>query len=171
MVYFVLAYADEDVQRAVEAATRAFTGPWRDTTGRERAVVLRAVAAALVAHKATLSRLECLDSGKPIDETDWDLDDCAGAFEYYAGLAEELDAAARDVDVGMEEFRARVVQEPVGPVALITPWNYPLLIACWKVAAALAAGRPSSSSRPTTADHSRPRSASTTSSGRPTRRI
>ena len=140
MVYFVLAYADEDVQRAVEAATRAFTGPWRDTTGRERAVVLRAVAAALVAHKATLSRLECLDSGKPIDETDWDLDDCAGAFEYYAGLAEELDAAARDVDVGMEEFRARVVQEPVGPVALITPWNYPLLIACWKVAAALAAG-------------------------------
>lgn len=60
-------------------------------------------------------------------------------FDYYAGLAAKLDTY-EEVDVGMDEFQTRVVQEPLGVVALITPWNYPLLMACWKVAPALAAG-------------------------------
>lgn len=60
-------------------------------------------------------------------------------YDFYASLAEKLDAP-EPVDVGMPDFQAEVVQEPLGVVALVTPWNYPLLIASWKVAPALAAG-------------------------------
>eukprot|EP00879_Flechtneria_rotunda_P016101 GHRR01016842.1.p1 GENE.GHRR01016842.1~~GHRR01016842.1.p1 ORF type:complete len:273 (+),score=58.34 GHRR01016842.1:26-820(+) len=69
------------------------------------------------------------------------MDDVATCFDYYADLAEKLDSRQyNSVDVGMEEFNVRVRREPLGAVALITPWNYPLLMATWKVAPALAAG-------------------------------
>ncbi len=68
-------------------------------------------------------------------------DDVATCFDYYAGLAEEMDARqGTPIDVGMDEFKVRVFKEALGVVALITPWNYPLLMASWKVAPALAAG-------------------------------
>ncbi|KAJ6749103.1 BETAINE ALDEHYDE DEHYDROGENASE 1 CHLOROPLASTIC [Salix purpurea] len=68
-------------------------------------------------------------------------DDVAGCFEYYADLAEGLDAKQKaPVSLPMETFKSYVLKEPLGVVALITPWNYPLLLATWKVAPALAAG-------------------------------
>jgi betaine-aldehyde dehydrogenase len=104
-------------------------------------------------HKCYLARIETMDMGKPIDEAEWDLDDVAGCFDYYAGLAEErfcsgasgdankTDPPAASIDVGMEEFAVRVFREPLGVVGLVTPRNYPLLLAAgWKVAPALAAG-------------------------------
>ncbi|KAI7837126.1 hypothetical protein COHA_009045 [Chlorella ohadii] len=79
--------------------------------------------------------------GKPIAEAEWDLDDVAGCFDYYAGLAEQLDGRQYEgVDLGSDDFRCALRREPLGVVALITPWNYPLLMSSWKVAPALAAG-------------------------------
>ncbi|KAG2493100.1 hypothetical protein HYH03_008763 [Edaphochlamys debaryana] len=73
-----------------------------------------------------------MDMGKPIDEAEWDMDDVATCFDYYAGQAEALDArnaSAPPIDVGMKEFEVRVKREALGVVGLITPWNYPLLMA------------------------------------------
>ncbi|KAF9598231.1 hypothetical protein IFM89_026007, partial [Coptis chinensis] len=82
-----------------------------------------------------------IDSGKPLDEASWDIDDVAGCFEYYAELAEGLDAKQKTpITLPMETFKTHVLKEPIGVVGLITPWNYPLLMAIWKVAPALAAG-------------------------------
>jgi len=129
-----------DVDAAVKAAASAFPS-WAATSGSQRGAVLRKIAFLVMAKKAALSRIETLDCGKPIQESEWDLDDVAGCFEYFAGLAEALDAAPHmAVDVGMEEFRAKVQTEPLGVVGLISPWNYPMLMATWKVAPALAAG-------------------------------
>ncbi|KAF9604336.1 hypothetical protein IFM89_005917 [Coptis chinensis] len=91
--------------------------------------------------KVELAKLESIDSGKPLDEASWDIDDVAGCFEYYAELAEGLDAKQKaPITLPMETFKTHVLKEPIGVVGLITPWNYPLLMATWKVAPALAAG-------------------------------
>ncbi|KAK9864697.1 hypothetical protein WJX84_012091 [Apatococcus fuscideae] len=130
-----------DVEAAVQAAAVAYKGPWGQTSGKDRAVVLKAIADLLKKKKTELAKLETLDMGKPIQEAEWDLDDAAGCFEYYADLAERLDKKQwSPVDVGTEDFKTEIRQEPLGVVALITPWNYPLLMAVWKVAPALAAG-------------------------------
>ncbi|XP_058112116.1 aminoaldehyde dehydrogenase 2, peroxisomal isoform X3 [Magnolia sinica] len=95
----------------------------------------------IMERKSELSKLEALDSGKPLDETAWDMDDVAGCFEYYADLAEALDGKQKaPICVPLETFKSHVLKEPLGVVGLITPWNYPLLMATWKVAPALAAG-------------------------------
>ncbi|KAG6542964.1 hypothetical protein Mapa_015656 [Marchantia paleacea] len=91
--------------------------------------------------KEELAQFESMDCGKPIDEANWDMDDVSGCFEYYADLAEKLDDRQYSpVELPMEQFKSNVLREAMGVVALITPWNYPLLMATWKVAAALAAG-------------------------------
>ncbi|XP_028554656.1 betaine aldehyde dehydrogenase 1, chloroplastic-like [Dendrobium catenatum] len=70
-----------------------------------------------------LAKLEALDSGKPLDETTWDLDDVASCFEYYADLAESLDGKQRTpVSVPLQTFKSYVIKEPIGVVGLITPW-------------------------------------------------
>ncbi|KAF8072370.1 ALDH10A8 [Scenedesmus sp. PABB004] len=132
----------EDVDAAVAAATAAHrAGVWGRLTGARRAEVLRAIAAKVRDSKAALANYETQDMGKPIDEAEWDMDDVAGCFDFYAGLAEALDGQQDEaIDVGMAEFAVRVRREPLGVVGLITPWNYPLLMATWKVAPALAAG-------------------------------
>jgi betaine-aldehyde dehydrogenase len=82
-----------------------------------------------------------LDNGKPLPEAKWDFGDAAGCFEYYAGLAEELDAQPSEpVALSDDRFTSKVVREPTGVAGAIIPWNYPLLMAAWKVAPALAAG-------------------------------
>lgn len=87
--------------------------------------------------KSHLARLETTDMGKPIDEAEWDMDDVAGCFNFYAGLAEGLDAKQYTaIDVGMDDFRVRVRKDALGVVALITPWNYPLLMATVRCGAA-----------------------------------
>lgn len=132
----------EDVEAAVGAAVAAHKqGTWARSTGKQRAEVLRSLAQKIRDNKTALANYETQDMGKPIDEAEWDMDDVAGCFDYYAGLAEQLDARQYSpIDVGMQEFSVKVRREPLGVVALITPWNYPLLMATWKVAPALAAG-------------------------------
>eukprot|EP00873_Tetraselmis_striata_P018636 jgi/Tetstr1/438900/TSEL_027408.t1 len=142
----------EDVDAAVAAANAAFaSGVWSRTTGAHRATVLRAIAdkarpclssvPTITAAQSSLARLETIDCGKPIAEAEWDMEDVSGCFQYYADLAEKLDTQqGRPVALPMEEFKGHQLKEPLGTVALITPWNYPLLMATWKVAPALAAG-------------------------------
>ncbi|OIW17713.1 hypothetical protein TanjilG_29063 [Lupinus angustifolius] len=135
----------EDVDLAVAAAKSALSrnkgADWSSASGSVRARYLRAIAAKITEKKTELGKLEALDCGKPLDEALWDLDDVAGCFDYYADLAEKLDEKQKTpVSVPMETFRSYVLKEPIGVVGLITPWNYPLLMATWKVAPALAAG-------------------------------
>ncbi|KAI6682893.1 hypothetical protein NL676_028806 [Syzygium grande] len=135
----------EDVEIAVGAARRALTrnkgSDWASASGAVRAKYLRAIAAKITERKSELAKLEAIDCGKPLEEAAWDMDDVAGCFEYYADLAEGLDAKQKaPVSLPMESFKSYVLKEPIGVVALITPWNYPLLMATWKVAPALAAG-------------------------------
>ena len=130
-----------DVDRAVAAARAAFEGGWARTTGKERALFLRRIAEGIASRKDELARLEVLDNGKPLPEAAWDIDDTAGCFAYYAELAEELDGR-QDEPVALPDarFRSWVRLEPVGVAGAIIPWNYPMLMAAWKVAPALAAG-------------------------------
>ncbi len=130
---------EKDALDAVRAARRAFDeGPWRQTTGLERAALLHRLADRLQADKDEVARLESLDTGKRFVESQIDVDDIVGVFRHFAGLANA--DAGRVVDPGMPGVASKVVHEPVGVCALITPWNYPLLQTSWKVAPALAAG-------------------------------
>jgi betaine-aldehyde dehydrogenase len=129
----------EDVLRAVTAARCAFdNGPWPHTPVAERAALLRRVADLLVRDREELARTETLDTGKTLRESRYDVDDVVAVFRYYADLAERH--TSRDVETGNSSAVSQVVYEPVGVCALITPWNYPLLQASWKVAPALVAG-------------------------------
>mgnify|MGYP001074659815 CR=1 FL=1 len=131
----------DDIDAAVKAARAAFdTGPWPRLSGKERAAYLRAIADKVLEKKDFLARLEVKDNGKPLPEAAWDMDDVAGCFSYYAGLAEELDGEEETITLGEPRFSAKAVREPLGVVGAITPWNYPLLMVAWKVAPALAAG-------------------------------
>ncbi|XVF09212.1 hypothetical protein REPUB_Repub07fG0072600 [Reevesia pubescens] len=135
----------EDVELAVAAARRALSRnkgkDWASASGAVRAKYLRAIASKITERKSELAKLEAIDCGKPLDEAAWDIDDVAGCFEYYADLAEGLDAKQKaPVSLPMDTFKSYVLKEPIGVVGLITPWNYPLLMATWKVAPALAAG-------------------------------
>ena len=132
----------EDIDAAVQAARSAFdTGPWPRLSGRERAKILRRISEIILARKHELARFEVIDNGKPMPEAVWDMEDTAGCFAFYAGLAEDLDANPEEVIALTEpRFSSRVVREPVGVAGAIIPWNYPLLMASWKVAPALAAG-------------------------------
>ena len=128
-----------DVDRAVRAARAAFdTGPWPRTPATERGALLGRVADLLLRDQEEIARVETLDTGKTLVESRLDIDDVVAVFRYYAGLAGH--DAGRLVDVGRPEVVSRVVREPVGVCALITPWNYPLLQISWKLAPALAAG-------------------------------
>ena len=130
-----------DVDRAVGAAKTAMSGPWSRTTGKERAVILRAIAAGIDAEKQTLAELEVTDNGKPLPEALWDIGDAAYCFNLYATYAEDLDARQGEtIAVPDERFETRIQYVPAGVAGLIVPWNYPLLMASWKVAPAIAAG-------------------------------
>ncbi|OIK04966.1 aldehyde dehydrogenase family protein [Streptomyces monashensis] len=139
--FAVVAEGDEkDAERAVAAARQAFDqGPWPATPVAERAALLRRVADLLVRDREALGLLESRDAGKTVEEGRVDIDCVADAFRYFAGLV-AAEAPGRVVDAGSSDVHSVVVHEPVGVCALITPWNYPLLQASWKVAPALAAG-------------------------------
>ncbi len=131
--------AREDALAAVRAARKAFDhGPWRDTTAVERGQILHRLADLLEKQKDEVARLESLDTGKRLVESEIDVDDIVGVFRHFAGLANA--DAGRVVDSGIADVSSRIVHEPVGVCSLITPWNYPLLQTSWKVAPALAAG-------------------------------
>ncbi|WP_133739833.1 aldehyde dehydrogenase family protein [Actinorugispora endophytica] len=127
-----------DAAAAVAAARAAFDGgPWRAVPADERGAVLHRVADLLARDRAEIALMESLDTGKTLEEGGIDVDDVVAVFRYYAGLADK--DAGRIVSAPEGVF-SRVVYEPVGVCAMITPWNYPLLQLSWKVAPAIAAG-------------------------------
>ncbi|MEU9133565.1 aldehyde dehydrogenase family protein [Kitasatospora sp. NPDC048540] len=131
--------SEADADRAVRAARSAFDeGSWARAPAARRAGVLTATADALQAQREELARLETLDTGKTLTESRMDVDDATAVLRYYAALT--TTDAGRTIDTGRPDAISRVVHEPVGVCALITPWNYPLLQISWKLAPALAAG-------------------------------
>jgi betaine-aldehyde dehydrogenase len=131
-----------DVDKAVCAARRAFDqGPCPQMPAAERAAALRRIATGISDRLKEIAAVETRDNGKPIPEAEWDVGDAAFVFNYYADLAESHEAeGAQSVDVGDAAFSSSISTEPLGVVGAITPWNFPLLMAVWKVAPALAAG-------------------------------
>jgi betaine-aldehyde dehydrogenase len=131
----------EDIDAAVAAAKAAMSGPWSRTTGHDRAAYLRAIAAKIEEQKQALAEIEVRDNGKPLPEALWDIGDAAYCFNLYATYAEELDGRQGEI-IGVPDarFQSRVKYMPAGVAGLIVPWNYPLLMAAWKVAPAIAAG-------------------------------
>ena len=142
VVHHAPAGTAEDIDAAVKAARQAFDhGPWPKMSGKARATVLRRISEIILARKQELARLEVIDNGKPMPEAVWDMEDTAGCFAFYAGLAEEMDENPEEtIPLGEPRFSSKVVREPIGVAGAIIPWNYPLLMASWKVAPALAAG-------------------------------
>ena len=121
---------EPDVDLAVKAARRAYEKVWRPMSGRERGKYLYRIARLIQEKSRELAVLESMDGGKPIKETrDVDLPIVAAHFFYHAGWADKLQYA----------FPNRAA-EPLGVVGQIIPWNFPLLIAAWKIAPALACG-------------------------------
>ena len=129
----------DDTERAIAAARRAFDdGVWRQTSAWERAALLNAVANRLESEIETVAAAESADTGKRIEEARYDVTDVVSCFRFFAGLIPK--DSGRVIDTGSPTTMSRVQYEPVGVCGLITPWNYPLLQASWKVAPALAAG-------------------------------
>lgn len=142
----ILAMATEgtvdDVRTAVAAAKKSFyvTREWRDLDSQSRSDMLFKIADAIEAEKEEFARLDSMDHGKPLREAEADIDDAVHCFRYYAGLLKAPYGGAYDVNDGFGKMHSYTVHESVGVCALITPWNYPLLMAAWKLAPALAAG-------------------------------
>ncbi len=125
----------EDADAAVARAKKAFPA-WRAVEPSDRSRLLRRLADALDAEKENLAQLESKDTGKPIAEARGEMGMVVDTFHYYAGMPERLLGDSIPVYGGVDvTFR-----EPLGVVALIVPWNFPLTIASWKMAPALAAG-------------------------------
>ena len=128
------------VTQAVDAASTAFGG-WSNSTGRDRAALLRKVAQGVSEQREQLMQLQSSNNGKPLFEAGIDVDDVIATFEYYAGLCDAMDAS-QDSPVALpsDAFSARLRREPCGVVGLIVPWNFPMVTTAWKLAPALAAG-------------------------------
>ncbi len=125
----------QDVERAV-AAARAALPSWRALDPASRARILQAIAENVEAHAEELAVLEARNAGKAIADARGEMQMVADTFRYYAGAPERLLGDTIPVAGG----QAFTVREPVGVVGLITPWNFPLTIASWKLGPALAAG-------------------------------
>ncbi len=130
---------EAEVDKAVTAARLAFQKKsWRRMPRRERAKMLQSIAETIRRHHAELATLEALDNGKLYTEAfNDDVPEAADVFDYYAGWVDKAYAENCPVDDGFLNY---TVREPMGVCALVVPWNFPLLLACWKVAVALATG-------------------------------
>ncbi len=129
----------EDIDLAVAAARKAFEdGPWRKTDARDRGKILLKIMELVEKNKEELALLETLDNGKPISETTTaDLPLALDCLLYYAGWADKIHGETIPV---RGEFLNYTIREPVGVVGQIIPWNFPLLMAVWKIAPAIACG-------------------------------
>ena len=127
---------EADVDRAVEAAWSAFDGTWSGYAAGRRQGVLTSIADVIGEHTDELARLESLDNGKPVSEATIDVRGAAEQFRYFAGLVRENPGETMS-----EGSRyGQVIEEPYGVVGQVIPWNFPLMMASWKLAPALAAG-------------------------------
>jgi betaine-aldehyde dehydrogenase len=129
--------SDEQVDAAVAAARESAAG-WASTPALERAEMLHEVAARLRANADSLARTMTLEGGKPLIENSDEIGWTAAAFDYYAEVGR--DSAGRVIPPIESTQLAMVLKEPLGVVACIVPWNYPLLLLAWKLAPVLAAG-------------------------------
>ncbi len=128
----------EDVERAVAAARRAFEG-WSRTTPQQRSEALLEIASALEQHGEEIARLEALNAGKPIEAVKSDeVPVMVDNLRFFAGAARVLEGRA--AGEYMEGYTSFTRREAVGVIGQVTPWNYPLMMAIWKIAPALAAG-------------------------------
>jgi len=127
-----------EAERAAAAAERTFrAGPWPRASAAERQRALLRLAARIRTESGDLAALEARNAGKPIADARWEVDAAAQCFEFFAGAATAHAGRVPPVDGRGVEV---VLRQPVGPCALIVPWNFPFLIAAWKLAPALAAG-------------------------------
>ncbi|MER7212558.1 aldehyde dehydrogenase family protein [Streptosporangium sp. NPDC000239] len=132
----------EDVDRAVRAARRAFEhGPWSRMTASERGRIIWRIGDLILEHAEELAQLESLDNGKPLSVARVaDVPLAADLFHYMAGWATKIEGNTIALSVPGSTFHAYTLREPVGVVAQIIPWNFPLLMAAWKLGPALATG-------------------------------
>ncbi len=129
----------DDAEDAISAARAAFDhGPWGKSTGPDRAAKIFALADLIEKNAEEFARLDTLNNGKPLREATYDAADAAGCFRYYAGLAGK--PQGQTYSVADPNMACMTVREPIGVCGQIIPWNYPLLMAVWKLAPALAAG-------------------------------
>lgn len=129
----------EDVQKAIKAARSAFDGKYYEKMNNlARADILESISDKIKENKEELATLESLNTGKTLEESKWDMDDIVGVFSYYASLI--MNNKDESISNLMPNITSYVIKEPIGVCALILPWNYPLLQASWKIAAAFAAG-------------------------------
>jgi betaine-aldehyde dehydrogenase len=134
-----VAEADKaDIDKAVDAARRAFEGKWSRISARERGRMLYKLSQLVESKTKELAELETADNGKPIRESLYiDIPSVAENFEYFAGWATKIEGETIPVP---GQFFNYTLREPVGVCGQIIPWNFPLLMAAWKLAPALAAG-------------------------------
>ena len=135
----------EDINRAVKAARRAFeAGPWSRMTPSERGRIIWRIGDLILEHLDELAQLESLDNGKPFAVARAaDVPLSADMFHYMAGWATKIEGNSINISVPYmpgANFHSYTLREPVGVVGQIVPWNFPLLMAAWKVAPALATG-------------------------------
>ncbi|MEJ2371131.1 MAG: aldehyde dehydrogenase family protein [Gemmatimonadales bacterium] len=127
-----------DIDRAVRAARAAFEGDWRKMTPRQRGRLMWKLAERLEERKDEIALVETLNNGKPLFESGIDVAMAIQTYEYYAGWATKVEGETIPVSVPFQ-FNY-TLREPIGVVGAIVPWNFPLNLASWKVAPALAAG-------------------------------
>ena len=131
--------AVHDAEAAIAHARRAFdSGPWPQMRAAERASYLFKLADLIDAKADALAELETRNNGKPLREAKFDVADAAACFRYYAGLITK--PLGQTYEVSDPTIQSMVVREPIGVCGQIIPWNYPLLMAAWKLAPGLAAG-------------------------------
>jgi aldehyde dehydrogenase (NAD+)/betaine-aldehyde dehydrogenase len=126
-----------DVDRAVAAARAALEGPWAKTPPNERSRLLHALADAIVANRKELAELETRNVGKALGSTKPEVAVAAESFRYMASAVGSIEGSTRPIG---GSILAYTLKEPVGVCAQIVPWNYPIMLAAWKLAPALAAG-------------------------------
>ncbi len=131
--------SERDAEVAIDHARRAFdSGPWPQMRAPERASYLFKLADLIDAKADALAELETRNNGKPLREAKFDVADAAACFRYYAGLITK--PLGQTYEVSDPAIQSMVVREPIGVCGQIIPWNYPLLMAAWKLAPGLAAG-------------------------------
>lgn len=129
---------EEDINKAVKSAREAFENGWKDTSIEERAIILNKIADIIDENKDLLAELESNDNGKPIRETKAvDVPSASDHFRYFASVIRSEEDTVKTID---GHLLSMVIKEPIGVVGQIVPWNFPFLMAAWKIAPALAAG-------------------------------
>jgi len=127
----------EDIDRAVDAAWEAYDEVYSSYSSAERQAMLEAIADRIENNADEFARLESLDNGKPITEARIDIELVVDHFRYFAGIARAHEGRTVDTD---DSRHVQTIEEPYGVVGQIIPWNFPLLMAAWKLGPALSAG-------------------------------